>query len=266
MKVNKRERSGFSWRIFWILFGAGVFGATAAVPAVVDIFGAVVHELERPPFPLPLLIFIGVVQNLVLLGLFVGVGLLLADKVGLGPRLIQSWRKGEFSVDQLWSVLSSGIGSGVLVGVVLLTIMLILVSYLPNLPFVAAAKISIWKRFLLCFYGGLYEEILSRLFLLSLFAWLINRSWRKKRGYLSGKAFWSANLIVAILFGLGHLPSASLLMPITALVVVAALTLNGFAALVLGWLYRQRGLEAAMIAHFVADFVIYVIGPQFLRV
>jgi membrane protease YdiL (CAAX protease family) len=78
-------------------------------------------------------------------------------------------------------------------------------------------------------------------------------------------AFWSANVISAILFGLGHLPSVSLVMPITPLVVVAALALNGVAALLFGWLYRRNGLEAAMIAHFTADFFLYTIGPEFLK-
>jgi membrane protease YdiL (CAAX protease family) len=53
-------------------------------------------------------------------------------------------------------------------------------------------------------------------------------------------------------------------MPITPLVVAVALSLNGIAAVVFGVLYRKRGLEAAMIAHFTADFVIYVVGPAFL--
>ena len=117
----------------------------------------------------------------------------------------------------------------------------------------------------MCFYGGFYEEIFSRLFLLSLVAWLISRSWRSNSKPLTSWAFWLANVIVAVLFGLGHLPSVSLVMPITPLVVVAALTLNGLAALVFGWLYRQRGLEAAMIAHFTADFLLYAVGPEFLK-
>ncbi len=53
-------------------------------------------------------------------------------------------------------------------------------------------------------------------------------------------------------------------MPITPLVVSVALSLNGIAAVVFGILYRKRGLEAAMIAHFSANFVIYVCGPAFL--
>ncbi len=55
-----------------------------------------------------------------------------------------------------------------------------------------------------------------------------------------------------------------MVMPITPLVVAAALILNGIAAVVFGVLYRKRGLEATMIAHFTADFVIYVVGPAFL--
>ena len=81
---------------------------------------------------------------------------------------------------------------------------------------------------------------------------------------LSSRAFWIANILVAILFGLSHLPSASLVMPITPLVVAAALSLNGIAAIAFGLLYRQRGLESAMIAHFTADFVLYVVGVSFL--
>jgi membrane protease YdiL (CAAX protease family) len=54
-------------------------------------------------------------------------------------------------------------------------------------------------------------------------------------------------------------------MPITPLVVAAALMLNGIAGIAFGFLYRRHGLEAAMIAHFIADFVIYVVGTTFLR-
>ena len=134
----------------------------------------------------------------------------------------------------------------------------------PPSQLTCTAADSRWKRLLACLYGGLYEEILSRLFLLTLIAWLANKALRKPDAQLSPAAFWIANLVVAILFGLGHLPSASLVMPITPLVVAVALILNGIAAVPFGVLYRRRGLEAAMIAHFTADFVIYVVGPGFM--
>jgi membrane protease YdiL (CAAX protease family) len=54
-------------------------------------------------------------------------------------------------------------------------------------------------------------------------------------------------------------------MQITPEVVLLALALNGIAAVSFGYLYWKRGLEAAMIAHFCADFVLYVVGPAFLK-
>jgi membrane protease YdiL (CAAX protease family) len=103
-----------------------------------------------------------------------------------------------------------------------------------------------------------------RFFLLTLVAWIATKIARRESGRLTSLPFWIANVIVAILFGLGHLPSASLVMPITPLVVVAALLLNGIAAIPFGMLYRKHGLESAMIAHFSADFVLYVVGTSFL--
>ena len=92
-----------------------------------------------------------------------------------------------------------------------------------------------------------------------------NKSFSKAKARMSTVTFWSANIIVAILFGLGHLPNAAMVMHITPSVVVLALVLNGIAAIPFGYLYWKRGLESAMIAHFCADFVIYVVGPAFLK-
>jgi membrane protease YdiL (CAAX protease family) len=255
----------FSWRLFWVLFIAALLGVAGMVPMALELFEPMLREAQLPPIPLPLLILIGLVQNLTLLGLFVGLGLLFSAKLGLGPGLTRSWLNGSLTSDQVWSAAKHGILWGLAVSAVLLPTIILLSTMISGLPFVSAAKIAIWKRFLACFYGGLYEEIFTRLFLLSLFAWVINRSWRTPRPTLNPKVFWIANFLVAILFGLGHLPSASMMMTITPLVVAAALFLNGIAALVFGWLYWKRGLESAIFAHFTADIALWVIGPMFLK-
>lgn len=54
------------------------------------------------------------------------------------------------------------------------------------------------------------------------------------------------------------------LMPLTSIVVVRALVLNGIAGLLFGWLYWRRGLEAAVIAHFATDIVLHVLLPSVL--
>lgn len=259
----------YPWRLFWLLLIAAILSALSIIPIVADLLAAMIAKVEVPNVPLPLLIAVGAVQNLAILALIVGLGLKLSLSLGLRAPLLESWigtsEVKEVSSTSMRRTLTPALLTGVAIGIVLLIALLALVPRLPNLPFVIAARLPVWKRFLVCFYGGIYEELLTRLFLLSLIAWIANRSWRKTAPALSNSAFWFANVLAAILFGLGHLPSTSLFMPITPLVVAAALLLNGVAGIAFGYLYRKRGLEAAMIAHFMADFVIYVLGPALLK-
>jgi membrane protease YdiL (CAAX protease family) len=55
------------------------------------------------------------------------------------------------------------------------------------------------------------------------------------------------------------------LMSITSATTAYILSLNGIAALVFGYLYWQRGLGSAMLAHFLADLVLRVIGPMVIK-
>jgi membrane protease YdiL (CAAX protease family) len=267
VKLPSSISQPYPWRIFWCLLIAAILSALSIIPIASEMRGAMTTQLELPNIPLPLLIAVGAVQNLAILALIVWLGVKLSRSLGLRAPLLESWvARSEVEVNSIAKqTLKSGLLTGIAVGIVLLISLLALVPRLPNLPFVIAARLPTWKRFLACFYGGIYEEVLTRLFLLSLIAWIANRSWRKGALRLSDSAFWFANIFSALLFGLGHLPSASLFMPITPLVVVGALLLNGFAGIIFGYLYRKRGLEAAMIAHFSGDFVVYVLGPTLLK-
>lgn len=253
----------YPWRLFWLLFVAAIASGLAIVPMALEMFLPLMQSASLPP--LPVLILLGIVQNLTLLAIAVGVGILLGRKIGLGAPLLEGWLNHENVSSRARASATAGILVGALVGVVVLAALLLLVPHLPNLPFVSVSHMAIWKRFLACFYGGIHEEILMRLFFLSLFGWLGTKLFQKVKNKLGGVTFWIANILVAILFGLGHLPSASLVMPITPLVVVAALLLNGIAGIAFGYLYWKRGLESAMIAHFCGDFVIYVLGVALLR-
>ena len=221
---------------------------------------------SSPPIALPLLIVLGVLENLTLLAVAIAVGLSLGHKIGLGAPLLESWLYGEHATVRVRDSVKSGVLVGLAVGIVVLVPLLVAAPHLPGLPFINASRIAVWKRVLAGFYGGIDEEILTRLFLLTFIAWLGLRFFQKQKARLAPRTFWLANIIVAILFGLGHLPAASMVMHLTPAVVFLALMINGIAALAFGYLYWQRGLESAMIAHFCADFVIYVIGVTFLRV
>lgn len=263
--MTSKSLQQFPWRLFWVLYGAGILSALAIIPIAVELFGSTISsQSQSPPLPFPIIIVIGVVQNLILLAAMIFVGLKLGSKLGLGAPILDSLVAGKGLGPNWRGSVRVGLMSGVAVGIVLFALVWLLVPLIPKLPFVAAAKIQIWKRVLACFYGGIFEELFTRLCLLTLFAWIASKVWRDSATGLTARAFWIANILVAILFGLGHLPSASLIMQITPLVVGAALLLNGIAAVVFGVLYRKLGLESAMIAHFTADFVLYVVGASFL--
>jgi hypothetical protein len=46
-----------------------------------------------------------------------------------------------------------------------------------------------------------------------------------------------------------------------ALVIGSTLFGNGIAGLAFGWLYWKYGLESAMLGHFLADVIVYVLVP-----
>ena len=74
------------------------------------------------------------------------------------------------------------------------------------------------ERCLPCFYGGLGEEIVTRLFLMSLVAWLAGKVW-KTASVRPSQGFWLANVLVAVAFGAGHLPLAAQLTSLSPLLV-----------------------------------------------
>lgn len=122
---------------------------------------------------------------------------------------------------------------------------------------------SIWKGLLASFYGAINEEVLCRFFLLTLFFYLMKKIFKSRPNYQT-LFFWVANIFVALLFGIGHLPAAYKIADPTALQIFRILLLNGVAGLAFGWLYWSRGLWAAMTAHYAADIVLHVIIVAFV--
>ena len=96
-------------------------------------------------------------------------------------------------------------------------------------------------------YGGVIEEVMLRLFFMSLLAFLLQKLFRKGSGTTS--LLIAANLIAALLFAAAHLPATALLMGLTPMIVFRCFLLNGGLGLAFGWLYRKFGLRYAMLAH-----------------
>lgn len=144
--------------------------------------------------------------------------------------------------------------SGVLVGLA------IFVSdrTLFNSSLLSGVHPPFWAGALASLYGAVNEEILLRLFLFTFIYFLFGKCLTIVRSNRLA-ILWSVNILVALLFGIGHLPAAFNLASPSAFEIFRVLFLNGLAGMVFGWLYWSRGLWAAMAAHFVTDIMIHVL-------
>ena len=98
-------------------------------------------------------------------------------------------------------------------------------------------------------YGGVIEEVMLRLFLMSLIAFLLHKLFWRKRETTPVAALVLANILSAILFAAGHLPATAMLLGITPMILLRCFLLNGGFGLAFGWLYRKYGLRYSMLAH-----------------
>lgn len=99
-------------------------------------------------------------------------------------------------------------------------------------------------------YGGVIEEIMMRLFILSLIAFVVWKIFFKNSDTVPQKVFVAANIMAALLFALGHIPSTlALFGGITPLILIRCIVLNSIAGLVCGHLYINHGIQYAMLSH-----------------
>ncbi len=98
-------------------------------------------------------------------------------------------------------------------------------------------------------YGAVIEEVMLRLFFMSLVAFILHKLFGKKKDKPTTAILILSNFIAAILFAAGHLPITLILLGNTPLIIFRCFLLNGGLALLFGYLYRKYGLRYAMLAH-----------------
>jgi hypothetical protein len=251
----------YPWRIFWVLLLASVVGVMSALPYLFSLFGKLL-DLDNLTMPLPVFAAVQVMHSSIAFGMVIVLGLLLAPKVGIELPLLGEWLYHKRAP----SGASLGVPTviGLIVGAV--TMLLFFSVFLPGIRgWPSEAGLPVWKRLLACVYGGINEELLMRLFVLGLVLWLLQLVTRKT-ARASAALFWSGNVIVALLFGAAYLPAASKMIELTPFAIFAIVSLKSAAGLVFGYLCWVRGLEAAMLAHFSADFVLHIVAPLFFDV
>lgn len=100
-------------------------------------------------------------------------------------------------------------------------------------------------------YGGIVEEIMLRLFFMSLVTFILYKIFAKKADIkdIPQSIYLAGIILSALIFGIAHLPAVSLTFSVTFIVIFRVIFGNAFAGILFGYLYWKKGFEYSVIAH-----------------
>ncbi len=181
------------------------------------------------------------VQVALIYGLGLGaLGILLGEKVGL-------W-KNEWSLTK--KPLVATVGVAVLGGLaIILPDLLFFGRYSEVIMDSYASKPTVPFMIASITYGGVIEEVMMRLFFMSLIAFILYKIFERKQEKPSARILVIANIVAAVLFAAGHLPTTFATIGSSPMILARCFLLNGGVGLLFGFLYRKYGLRYAMLAH-----------------
>ena len=221
-------KRSFTFSGLWL---ACIVGSLSVIPYV--------QYLGILPIPVPFeTLFFVVAQTSVLYGLALSLSYWILPKTDLEPF---SYKKQSFYLS-------------IIVGISCGLIIFLLDKTIFKSSMLSAVHPPFWAGALASIYGGINEEVLLRLFLFTLIYFLLSFT-KSNRSLL----LWTTNILVALAFGIGHLPAAFKLASPSTFETVRVLVLNGIPGIAFVWLYFSHGFYAAALAHFITDLVIHVI-------
>jgi len=116
-------------------------------------------------------------------------------------------------------------------------------------------------------YGGVVEEIMMRLFFMSLTAFILWKLFArsKEKENIPVWVFVVANIVSSLLFAAGHIPATIMTFGgMNALILIHCFLLNGVPGMFFGWLYQKLGLQYAIIAYALAHVITQFTFAYFL--
>lgn len=167
------------------------------------------------------------------------VGCLLANSLGL-------WRPIRFEKNPLLKAAGLSLVGGIIFSLDKWTFG----AWIPEVGASYEAPITVnnWLGSIL--YGGVVEELMLRLFFMSLLAWLIWKIFFRREEKVPASVLVMANVVAALLFAAGHLPATLVLFgELTPMILLRCFLLNGSFGLLFGYLYRKFGIQYAMVSH-----------------
>lgn len=205
------------------------------------------------------------VINIAIITVMIFLGLRLGQKVGLGAPIFNADMNNEPVGEKLKAVFKIAPLLGIISGVLVFVFDLFVFS--PMMPSsTPSITPSLGSRILVVLYGGIYEEMFLRLFILTAIIWFVWRIKKKEDGTPYMLTFWVGIILSVLVFGVLSLSTTALTMEITSIIAIRAFVLNGIPAVIFGWLYWKQGIESAIVSHIFADITIRVILQQILLI
>ncbi|WP_435073748.1 CPBP family intramembrane glutamic endopeptidase [Halorubrum sp. HHNYT27] len=230
------------------------------LPGIVALAGYI--YFTTPPSAVPagltlsLLAVSSGVNSLLFLGIACLLGAYAAPRVGLQSYVIDRTETDGGIWQRLRNDVGLAVGIGIIGGVLIIVLDALLMPFVAqDLPqsVIGATRPTLLDvfayvpvRFL---YGGITEELLLRFGLMSVLAFV---GWRVIGHRTDGPrpvVMWTAIVVSAVLFGVGHLPALAQSVDLTPALIARTILLNAVAGIIFGWLYWRRSLEVAMVAH-----------------
>jgi len=244
-------------RLFLLLLGVAALGYLGALFYLAPIIAAALAKTHTTA-SLPVVLAAQGAQILVLTAIGTFAGVRLAPRVGLDAPFLRALAEGTRAPRGAGRIALEALLVGTVAAALTALVLWLVRPFVPAAIWKPQGTPSFWAGVSSAFYGGTIEEILLRWGVLTaLFALA------RKLGARDG--FWAANLLAALLFGLGHLPAVRVLgLPLTPGVLAHVLLGNGVAGVIFGVVFRRRGLEAAMVSHACADVWLHAALPLML--
>ena len=259
---------GYPWRTFAVLVAAGTLTGPLIVP-----YARGLQAISNQPPTLPSMSTITLIaailgRNLALLIPAAGFGLLVARPIGLGaPYLEHLLDGGPRPVRPVSSIVLPAIFWAVVTALLAFGVdaffQHVLGVSFPAPEIHARIHVVWWRSGLASFWAPFAEEILERLFLLSLVTWVGMKLFRiTGPGRARSLAIGAGILISSVFFGWSHIGNEQMFAAtVPTVVVVRTMLIIVPVGIAFGWLYVRRGLEAVILSHFVIDVIVHVVRP-----
>lgn len=231
-----------NWKALLII---AIFGLVGGFFTGLMSFDSLAPEVQEQVFAQGMnrttLSIVTAIQVAIFYGVLLGIaGIFFAEKIGL-------WKNE-------WSITKKPLIAAVIVSVVgglalILFDVFIFGNYSDVIKNSFSAKPTIPYLVSCVTYGAVIEEVMLRLFVMSLFAFIFHKLFENKKETVSSWVLVTANIVAAVLFAAGHLPTTFSTIGNSSVIIFRCFLLNGGIGLLFGYLYRKYGLRYSMIAH-----------------